>query len=88
MLDIIHLPLSTVHVRYDLIQCIRAYSFAPVRVSSSVCLHMQGSRLRVIVRRQSEDDIGSVTTYSVAAALNNQTDFHHTYLQKELTINK
>ena len=35
---------------YDLIQCIRAYSLAPVRVTSSVCLHGQGSRLHVIVR--------------------------------------
>ena len=37
-------------LEYDLIQCIREYSFGPVRVTSSVCLHMQGSRLRVIVR--------------------------------------
>ena len=35
---------------YDLIQCIRAYSLEPIRVTGSVCLHVQGSRLDVIVR--------------------------------------
>ena len=35
---------------YDLIQCIRAYSLAPVRVTGSVCLRVQGPRLDVIVR--------------------------------------
>ena len=30
---------------YDLIQCIRAYSLAPVRVTRSVCLHVKGLSL-------------------------------------------
>ena len=30
---------------YDLIQCIREYSLAPVRVTRSVCLHVQGLSL-------------------------------------------
>ena len=46
-----------------------AYSLAPFRVTSSMCLHVQGSRLHVIVRGHSDDDIGSFTTYRVAAAL-------------------
>ena len=59
---------------YDLIQRIRAYSLATVRVTSRLCLHVQGSRLHVIVRRHSYDDIGSFTTYHVAAALDGSTD--------------
>ena len=43
---------------YDLIQCIRAYSLAPVRVTGSVCLRGQGPRLAVFVRGHSYDDIG------------------------------
>ena len=34
----------------DLIQRIGAYSLAPARVTSSVCLRVQGSRLDVFVR--------------------------------------
>ena len=51
-----------------LIQRIEAYSLAPVRVTSSVCLHVRGSRPDVIVRLHSYDDIGSITTYRVAAS--------------------
>ena len=42
---------------------------ASVRVTSSVCQPVQGSRLDVIVRRHSYGDISSITTYRVAAAL-------------------
>ena len=47
----------------------RTYSLAPVRVTSSVCLRVRGSRSDVIVRLHSYDDIGSITTYRVAGAL-------------------
>ena len=35
---------------YALIPCIRAYSFAPVRVTSSVCLRVRGLSLYVDTR--------------------------------------
>ena len=41
---------------------------APVRVTSSLGLRVQGSRPGVIVRVHSYDNIGSITTYRVAAA--------------------
>ena len=46
----------------------RAYSLAPARVTSSVCLRVRDSRPDVIVRLHSYDDIGSITTQCVAAA--------------------
>ena len=46
-----------------------ACSLAPVRVTSSLCQPVQGSRLDVIVRCHFYDDISSITTYRVAAAL-------------------
>ena len=52
-----------------LIQLIRACSLAPARVTSSVCLRVRGFRPDVSVRVHSYDDIGSITTYRVAAVL-------------------
>ena len=44
-----------------------ACSLASVRVTSSVCQPVQGSRLDVTVRWHSYGDISSITTYRVAA---------------------
>ena len=52
-----------------LIQRLGAYSVAPARVTSSVCLRVRGFRPNFIVRLHSYDDIGSITTYRVPAAL-------------------
>ena len=46
-----------------------ACSLASVRVTSSVCQPVQGSRLDVIVPWHAYCDISSITTYRVAAAL-------------------
>ena len=47
-----------------------ACSLASVRVTTSVCQPVKGSRLEVIVPRHAHCDISSITTYRVAAALN------------------
>ena len=56
-----------------------ACSLASVRVTSSVCQPVQGSRLDVIVWWHSYSDISSITTYRVAAALD--TSLYYTEIQ-------
>ena len=61
--------MESVGVKPRILYVYIVYSLAPVRVTSSVCLRVRGSRSDVIVRLHSYDDIGSIIMYRVAAAL-------------------
>ena len=61
--------MESVGVKPLILYVYKAYLLAPVRVISSVCLRLRGARSDIIVRLDSYDDIGLITTYGVAAAL-------------------